>query len=116
MERMQSSAADIDYPRVINSTRLELESAGNPSYVVVIVDAGGAIHLAPVVFSTIGPAADHAQRLAASQGDSERVVVVSRSAGGRRAMFTVLDPKTLRKLHQRPEVIEQSFAESDGPL
>lgn len=116
MEPMKSSAADIDYARVINSTRLELESAGNPAYVVVILDASGEAHLAPMVFSTIGPASDHAQRLAPALGEGERIVVVSRSAAGRRAMFTILDPRTLRKLHQRPEMIEQTFAESDGPL
>jgi hypothetical protein len=31
-------------------------------------------------------------------------------------MFTVLDPKTLKKLHQRLEVIEETFAETDRPI
>ncbi|HEU4976592.1 MAG TPA: hypothetical protein VFT50_15980 [Baekduia sp.] len=113
---MKSAATEIDYVRVINRTRLELESAGNPSYVVVVVDAAGEPHLAPMVFSTIGPAADHAQRLGPSLGEGERVVVVSRSAASRRALFTVLDPKTLRKLHERNEVIEETFSETQGPL
>jgi hypothetical protein len=116
MDSMKSSAADIDYARVINGTRLELESAGNPAYVVVILDGGGEAHIAPMVFSTIGPASDHAQRLTPSLAEGERIVVVSRSAAGQRVMFTILDPKTLRKLHQRPEVVEQAFKDSDGPL
>jgi hypothetical protein len=113
---MKSSADDIDYARVLNHARLELESAGNPAYVVVILDTAGDPHLAPIVFSTVGPASDHAQRLAPSLAKGERIVLVSRSAAGRRAMFAVLDPKTLRKLHQRPEVVEQSFTDSNGPL
>jgi hypothetical protein len=31
-------------------------------------------------------------------------------------MFTIVDPKTLKKLHQRLEVIEESFVETDGPI
>jgi hypothetical protein len=108
---------ELDHVRIINQTRLELESAGNPSYVVAVVDAGGTAHLAPMVFSTVGPAADHAKRLNRAAFDSgERVVIVSRSAAGRRAMFTVVDPRTLKKLHQRLEVIEETFAELDAKI
>lgn len=107
---------DLDYLRTINGARLELETAGNPSYVVVTIDATGEGHLSPMVFSTVGPAADHAIRVGRSSEAGERTVIVSRSAGGQRAMFTVVEPKTLRRMHQRLEVIEQTFAETDGVI
>jgi hypothetical protein len=112
-----SSAFDLDFVRIINGARLELESAGNPSYVVAVVDAEAQVHLAPMVFSTVGPAGDHATRLTRATFDTgEQVVIVSRSAAGRRAMFTVVEPRTLRKLHQRLEVIEETFAEMDTKI
>jgi hypothetical protein len=112
-----SSAAEFDYVRIINQARLELESAGNPSYVVVVVDQQDEAHLAPMVFATVGPAADHASRLnRAAFETGERVVIVSRSAAGRRAMFTVVEPRTMRKLHTRLEVIEETFAELDAKI
>lgn len=111
-----TSQGELDYARVINGTRLELEQAGNPSYVVVIVDEAGDFHLSPVVFATIGPANDHALRLAPDAAAGEHVVIINRSADGERAMFTVVEPKTIRKLHQHLEVIEETFAESEGPL
>jgi hypothetical protein len=112
-----SSAFDLDHVRIINACRLELEAAGNPSYAVAVVDTQGQAHLAPMVFSTVGPAADHATRLTrAAFNTGEQVVIVSRSAAGHRAMFTVVEPRTLRKLHQRLEVIEESFAELDAKI
>jgi hypothetical protein len=112
-----ASPFELDFVRIINQCRLELESAGNPSYVVAVVDAAGTAHLAPMVFSTVGPAADHAARLnRAAFGSDEQVLIVSRSAAGRRAMFTVVDPRTLKKLHQRLEVIEETFAEIDKAI
>jgi hypothetical protein len=113
---MTASGGDDYYVGLINGTRLELEQAGNPSYVVVIVDAAGEAHLSSMVFATSGPANDHAARLASHTVEGERVLIVNRSEAGRRAMFTVVEPKTLRKLHQQLEVIEQTFAESEGPL
>src|SRR5437868_2453855 len=108
---------ELDHVRIINAARLELESAGNPSYAVAVVDTDGQAFLAPMVFSTVGPAADHATRLTRAAFDTgEQVVIVSRSAAGRRAMFTVVDPRTLRKLHQRLEVIEETFAEMDTKI
>jgi hypothetical protein len=107
---------DVDYLRTINGARLELETAGNPSYVVVTIDQAGDGHLSPMVFSTVGPAADHAIRVGRSCEPGERTLIVSRSAGGQRAMFTVVEPKTLRRMHQRLEVIEQTFAETDGVI
>src|SRR4051794_22626312 len=107
----------LDFVRIINAARLELESAGNPSYVVAVVDTAGQAELAPMVFSTVGPAADHATRLNLVCFDTgEQVVIISRSAAGRRAMFTVVEPRTLRKLHQRLEVIEETFAEMDTKI
>jgi hypothetical protein len=112
-----SAAPDFDYVRIINGCRLELESAGNPSYVVVVVDHNNEAHLTPMVFATVGPAADHASRIGRACFDTgERVVIVSRSAAGRRAMFTVVEPRTMRKLHQRLEVIEETFAEMDRAI
>lgn len=112
-----SAAADLDFVRIINQARLELETAGNPSYVVVVVDEHQDAHLAPMVYATVGPAADHASRLNRAVFDTgERVVIVSRSAAGRRAMFTVVEPRTMRKLHQRLEVIEETFAELDAKI
>ena len=107
---------DLDFLRTINGARLELESAGNPSYVVVTIDHDGNGHLSPVVFSTVGPAADHAIRVGGTIEPGERTVIVSRSAGGKRAMFTVVEPKTLKRMHQRLEVIEETFAETDGVI
>jgi hypothetical protein len=112
-----SAAADLDHVRIINQARLELESAGNPSYVVVVVDEQQEAHLVPMVYATVGPASDHASRLNRAAFDTgERVVIVSRSAAGRRAMFTVVEPRTMRKLHQRLEVIEETFAEMDTKI
>ncbi|WP_445150321.1 hypothetical protein [Baekduia sp. Peel2402] len=112
-----SSAVDLDYVRIINQARLELESAGNPSFVVIVIDLAGEVHLAPMVYATIGPASDHASRLnRAAFETGERVVIVSRSAAGRRAMFTVVEPRTMRKLHTRLEVIEETFAEMDTKI
>jgi hypothetical protein len=110
------STMEVDFVRVINGTRLELEQAGNPSYVVVIVDGEANVHLSPMVFATIGPANDHATRLVAESYPGEQVLIINRSAAGKRAMFTVVEPKTIRKLFQRLEVIEETFAETDGPI
>ena len=112
-----SSAADLDHVRIINQARLELESAGNPSFVVIVVDLADEVHLVPMVYATIGPASDHASRLNRAAFDTgERVVIVSRSAAGRRAMFTVVEPRTMRKLFTRLEVIEETFAEMDTKI
>lgn len=113
---MSHGPHELDFVRTINGARLELETAGNPSYVIVTVDTVGDGHLSPMVFSTVGPAADHAIRVARGCQPGEHTVIVSRSAGGQRAMFTVVEPKTLRRLHQRLEVIEQTFAETDGVI
>jgi hypothetical protein len=108
---------DLDYVRIINQSRLELETAGNPGYVVAVVNAAGDVELSPMVFATIGPATDHASRMGRAVFDTgEHVVIVSRSAAGHRAMFTVVEPRTLRKLHQRLEVIEETFAEMDTKI
>ena len=107
---------ELDFVRTINGARLELESAGNPAYVVMTLDQEGNGQLAPVVFSTVGPAADHAIRVSTSLEPGERTVIVSRSAGGQRAVFTVVEPKTLKRMHQRLEVIEETFAETDGVI
>lgn len=111
-----STPETVDYLRVINGVRLELESAGNPSYMVVVVDEAGEAHLSPMIYATVGPSSDHAARLVRDAAPGERVLIIGRSAAGRRAMFTVLEPRTLKKLHQRLEVIEESFAETDGPI
>jgi len=112
-----SSPHELDHVRIINAARLELESAGNPSYVVAVVDVEGQAHMAPMVFATVGPAADHATRLVRGEiAPGEHVVIISRSAAGRRAMFTVVEPRTLRKLHQRLEVVEETFAELDTKI
>jgi hypothetical protein len=113
---ISAPGAQLDYVRIINGSRLELEAAGNPAYVVVILDAEGQAHLSPMVFATVGPATDHAQRTATSTAAGEHVVIVSRSAAGGRAMFSVVEPKTLKRLHQRLEVVEQSFADTDRAI
>jgi hypothetical protein len=113
---MSTPDSAADYVRVINGVRLELETAGNPAYLAVVVTPGGELLLSPVVYATIAPAAEHAVRMSRDLEPGEQVHVVSRSAAGRRAMFTVVEPRTLKKLHQRLEVIEESFAESDGPI
>jgi hypothetical protein len=96
---------------------MELEAAGNPAYVVALLDAAGAVnHLSPMVFATVFPASDLARRMARTAGEGEEAIIISRHASGERAQFAVLDPKTLRKRHEQLEVIERTFAESDGPL
>ena len=113
---MTARGAPVDYVRIINGVRLDLESAGNPAFVVVILDGTGEARRSPMVFATVGPSADHAVRLARDTAPGEQAFVVGRSAAGRRAMFTVVEPKSLKKLHQRLEVIEETFAETDGPI
>jgi hypothetical protein len=111
------AAPDLDHVRIINQSRIELETAGNPSYVVAVIDEHGDAHLTPMVFATVGPATDHATRIGRVVFDTgERVVIVSRSAAARRAVFTVMEPRTMRKLHQRLEVIEETFAEMDAQI
>jgi hypothetical protein len=106
--------SDPDFVRIINQSRLELEAAGNPSYVVVVLDHAGESHMAPMVFATVGPAVDHATRIGRAAFETgEQVVIVSRSVAEHRAMFTVMDPRTHKKLHQRVEVVEETFAEID---
>ncbi|HEX5927215.1 MAG TPA: hypothetical protein VFY45_25575 [Baekduia sp.] len=103
-----------DFVRIINDSRLELETAGNPSYVVVVLGHDGESHMAPMVFATAGPAVDHATRIGRAAFETgEQVVIVSRSVAERRAMFSVMDPRTQKKLHQRLEVVEETFAEID---
>jgi hypothetical protein len=110
-------ATDLDFVRIINQSRLELEAAGNPSHVVVVLGHDGESHLAPMVFSTVGPAVDHATRIGRAAFETgEQVVIVSRSVAEHRAMFTVMDPRTQRKLHQRLEVIEETLAEIDQAI
>jgi hypothetical protein len=107
-------APTLDFVAIINQSRLELETAGNPSYVVVILDQAGASHLAPMVFSTAGTAVDHATRIGRAAFETgERVIIVSRSVADHRAMFSVIDPRTQKRLHQRLEVVEETFAEID---
>jgi hypothetical protein len=107
---------DHDYGRIIQAVRPELEAAGNPAYVVVLLDAAGAVHLSPMVFATVHPAAELARRLKAAAADGTEAFIVSRQAERRRAQLSVLDPATLRKRHEQLEVIEPTFAEIDGPL
>ena len=103
-----------DYAGINNRSRLELEAAGNPSYVVVVLGNDGQSHMAPMVFATAGPAIDHATRIGRAAFETgEQVVIVSRSVAERRAMFSVMDPRTQKKLHQRLEVVEETFAEID---
>jgi hypothetical protein len=113
---MSGPVSEAQFVRVINGARFELEASGNPAYAVVLLDAAGEAHLSPMVYATVAPAADHGQRILSGADPGEQVFVVSRSASGRRAIFTVVEPKTLRRLHQRLEVIEETFAETDGKI
>jgi hypothetical protein len=110
------AASESDFLRIITSARFELEAAGNPAYAIAVVTPPGEVQLSPMVFSNIGPASESGRRVAAGTQPGERVYLVSRSAADGRAMFAVLDPKSLKKLYQRNEVIEQSFLEADRPL
>jgi hypothetical protein len=106
-----------DYARLVDAVRLELQEAGNPAFIVAIRDGGGEVDLAPMVFAAVGPAGEYARRMAASTlADGERVLIVSRQATSRRQSYDVLEPVSLRRLHLQQEVIEQSFAETDGPI
>jgi hypothetical protein len=70
--------------------------------------------MAPMVFATAGPAVDHATRIGRAAFETgEQVVIVSRSVAEHRAMFSVIDPRTHKKLHQRVEVVETTLAEID---
>jgi hypothetical protein len=106
-----------DYVRLVDAVRLELQDAGNPAFIIAIREASGTVHLAPMVFAAVGPAAEYARRVAASAlSDGERVLIISRQATARRQSYDVLEPATLRRLHLQQEVIEPSFAETDGPI
>jgi hypothetical protein len=102
--------------RVVESVRLDLEAAGNPTYILVIVDAAGGAHSAPIVFSAVGPASQHAKRLAPGLGPGEKLLIVSRHASRTRQTFNVLEPAGLKKLHIQDEVIEASVAQTHGPV
>lgn len=105
-----------DYGRIIHAVRVELESAGNPAFVVAIVEADEVKHLSPMVFATIYPASDLARRLRRTAEPGQKAVIISRHASGERAHLAVLDPVTLRKLHEQQEIVEKTFADLDGPV
>jgi hypothetical protein len=106
-----------DYVRLVDAVRLELQEAGNPAFIVAIRDAGGNVHLSPMVFAAVGPAGEYARRVAGSSlAEGERVLIISRQATARRQSYDVLEPVSLRRLHLQQEVIEQSFVETDGPI
>lgn len=105
-----------DYVRLVDAVRLELQEAGNPAFVVAVRDARGEVDLAPMVFAAVGPAGEYARRLASGGPADETVLIISRQAVRRRQSFDVLEPGTLRRLHLQQEIIEESFAESDGPI
>lgn len=113
---MSSPLSAAECLRVIDHARLELELAGNPAFAVVLLDAAGGVQLSPMVYASIAPAAAQGQRIRGDMAGGEQVYVVSRSASGRRAQFAIVDPASLRKLHQRTEVIEETFAESDRSI
>jgi hypothetical protein len=108
-----SAPSDADFTQIVNAVRLELEAAGNPAYVTVIVDGAGAVHASPIVFSSIGPASDHAARVAREITGAEHVMIASRHASGRRQIYNLLAPFTLKRLHVQHEVIERALAD-DG--
>jgi hypothetical protein len=101
----------VNYPALVNAVRLELEAAGNPAFVTAVVDGSGTTHASPVVFSSIGPAADHAHHVALAAADGETVLIVSRQSEGPRQLYSVLAPGTLKRLHAQHEVIETAVAE-----
>ena len=116
MSSPTSPAAGLDFNRIVHAARLELETAGNPSFIVVVVEASGATHLSPLVFFTHAPASEDARRAAATGSPGDVIVIVSRQAVAHRALFTVLDPQTLKKLHTQLEVVETTFAEDTAPI
>jgi hypothetical protein len=116
MPPVPSGPSSPEYVQVIEAVRLELMEAGNPAFVVAILDAGGKTHASPVIFSAVGPSSDHARRVAPALAEGERVLLVSRQADRTRQTYNVLDPRTLRKLHVQQEVIEQSFLSTGGPI
>jgi hypothetical protein len=116
---MSMSAVPVNAPNyndIVDAVRLELQEAGNPAFIVALVDADGRVHVAPMIFSAVGPSNDHALRMLPGLGPGERLLLVSRHASRRRQAFNVLEPKTLRKLHVLDEVIEAAFIETDGPV
>jgi hypothetical protein len=106
----------LDHAAIVNAVRLELQEAGNPAFIVAVVDADGAAHVAPMVFSAVGPSSDYVRRMLPALAAGERAVIVSRQASRTRQAFSVLDPTSLRKLHLLEEVIEATLAETDGPV
>jgi hypothetical protein len=116
MSAVPGNAAALNYGQLIDAVRLELHEAGNPAFLIAVVDADGSVHIAPMIFSAVGPSSDHALRMLPSLAPGQRLVVVSRHASPRRQAFNVLDPKTLRKLHVQDEVIESSILDTEGPI
>jgi hypothetical protein len=115
-----STKADLSSPaslrRVVEAVRLELEEAGNPAYILVVVDGEGRGHSIPIIFSAVGPASGHAARLAPQLGAGEQLVIASRHASRTRQTFNILEPAGLRKLHVQDEVIEASVLQTHGPV
>ena len=103
------------HKRLVDAARAELEAAGNPAYLVALVDAHGEPHWSPMIFSAARAAREQAARLESSRRPGEQIAVVARQAEGRRALFTVFDETVERGLHRQLEVIEASFAERDLP-
>jgi hypothetical protein len=107
------SAPYIRHPdRVLNAVRLELEAAGNPSYVVAVLDDDCHATLAPMTFARREPAASHAREL--DRQITEDVVVVGREEVARRALFTVFDATVSYKLYSRVEVVESTIAQDSA--
>ena len=105
---------NFSYPTLINSARVELESAGNPSFAIAMVFSDGT-EIVPVVFATLKPAVVHADRMKAGADAPQAVYIVGRHVEGDRIAFTVMDSRS-RKLHTQFEIVERSFAEEDKPL
>jgi hypothetical protein len=102
--------------RVVDAVRLDLEAAGNPTYMVVVVDATGAVHATPLIFSAVVPAGQHAKRITPQLGAGEKLLIVSRHASRSRQTFNVHEPAGLKKLHIQDEVIEAPVLQTHGPV
>lgn len=106
--------SEVDYPRMVNAARIELEAAGNPAYGIVVMTADG-FDVEPMVYAQLRPALTHAERVSGLLEPGEQLFIVSRAQDTEQIAFTIMDDRT-RKLHQQFEVIEKSLSEQEGPI
>lgn len=97
---MVGGMSDPVLEKALDSARMTLLDAGNPSFVPVGVD-GEACFLGPIVYSARGPA------FAAAGSFGDGALIVGREAEGQQSCFSVWDAATGQRVLRRDEVTEK---------